>query len=122
RAPRRSRCSSGARPYTAGGAASRSRASPRARARRTRGAPRRSLPSAPVDDPAAEAHATVADLGDPGLVPELEQVGERHPAPEALDARPEEAADVGPARRDQPAGEREADARVPPPGDPRHRP
>ena len=49
---------------------------------------------------------------DAGGAPELEQPRLRPLLVEVADARAEEAADLGPARRDHPPGEREPDADV----------
>src|SRR5205823_4462847 len=92
--------------------ASRSRASRRARARRTPAAPRRSSASAPDDDAAAETEPPVADVVDPRGPPQIEEPIERIPRPEAANARAEKAADLGPAGRDEGAEARKADADV----------
>ena len=108
RARRRSRRSSGARACTAGGGASRSRASRPGGARRTPA----SCLAAPDHDPAAEAHRPVPDVLDARPRPTARAAARAGAPPEPLDARAEEVARLGPAGRDQPAETGQADADV----------
>ena len=87
-------------------------------AARAQGVPRspRHDASTPDDDASAEAQAAVVDVFDAGRTPGLEQAVERPLAPEARDAAREKAADLGPARRDEPPGEWQAHADVRLPG------
>src|SRR5262245_49851374 len=69
----------------------------------------------PDDDPAAEAEAARANVDEAGRGEQRDRVV---PRPEAADARPEEAADLGPARRDEEAGRRQSQAHPRFPGRP----
>src|SRR5262249_60465104 len=63
-------------------------------------------------DAATEAPPPRAYVTDAGIPPELEQALLRIAVVEAADARPEEVADLGPARREHATGSRQPDAHV----------
>ena len=114
RAPPRSPRSSGARRCRAGGAASRSRASRQARARRRPAAPR-SRSSAPENRAAAEAQAAGADVLETGLAEGVQQPRHRPALVELPDAAAQEPPDLVPPRRDDTAerGQADIDVEVP---------
>src|SRR5262249_14771506 len=87
-------------------------ASRRGPAHRRRDGWSRSRAPSPGDDAATEAQPPRAYVTDAGIPPELEQALLRIAVVEAADARPEEVADLGPARREHATGSRQPDAHV----------
>src|SRR4051812_49822005 len=107
----------GATRCTAGGATSTNRASRPGARRRTRAAPRSTVPlSSPHDQPAAQAHRTNVDVHEPCVLPRLHGPWHRVALVVRGDVRSEEAANPLPlpAAHDIP-GDRQHATRVEPP-------